>query len=178
MHQDGVYRYALSYVRDPELAREMAQETFYRFYRTLERFDETMPVKPWLFRIVANVCKDHIKKRKLERQLAAAPSDDASDDHSRAPESERPDHAFSRAQELRRVQSALADLREEYRLPLVLKCVEGLSYEEIHEITGLPVTTLKIRVVRAREALRGLLAGEPAGEKGCKPERRKVHGAG
>jgi RNA polymerase sigma-70 factor (ECF subfamily) len=175
-HQDAVFRYARYFVGDPELARELAQETFYRFYRTLERFDPTMPVKPWVLRIAANACKDHLKRKRIEARLihqGGPPPDDLMS----GSDSERPDHTAQRTQELARLQSAVLELREEYREPLLMKCVEGLSYEEMQEITGLPVTTLKIRVVRAREQLRSVLEREPVEAKRAAARRRSANGA-
>lgn len=160
LHQDAVYRFAFYFTGATEVARDLAQEVMLRFYRTLDRFDPALPVRPWLLRIASNLCKDWYKHRHVEARHIHQGAPPADDEIVGCP-TERPDATFDRTQELEQVREAVLALREDYRAPLLMKCVEGLSYEEISEATGLPVTTLKIRVVRAREQLRAAMESRP-----------------
>lgn len=171
-HQDAVYRYAMYYTGSDDVGRELAQETLLRFYRTLDRFEVSLPVRPWLLRIVANLCKDHFKRRRVEARHRHMGEPPAEDEVPGDPE-DRPDRKLQRVRELEQVRLAVAELRDDYREPLLMKCVEGLTYEEMHAVTGLPITTLKIRVVRAREQLRLTLEAAEASE----GRRRRNHGS-
>lgn len=155
-HQDAVVRLAMRFFSDqPDLAREMAQEAFVRFYETLDRVDPSLPVRPWLSRIVANLCKDHLKRR--EHALRAADGGEWIDELPGAEAAQDPSERLEEEALRRRLEEALATLRPAYRDILVMKDVDGLSYDEIQAATGLPVTTLKIRVIRARERMRKAL---------------------
>lgn len=169
-HQDALYRFAVYYTGSEEVASELVQEALIRFLGSLGRFDSALPVRPWLLRILVNLCKDHFKRKRVEGRHRH-PGEPPPDDEVAGDPADRPDHTLERTQHLDRVRAAVAELRDDYREPLLMKCVEGLSYEEMHGITGLPITTLKIRVVRAREQLRLTLEAAEASE-----TRRRTHG--
>lgn len=140
-------------------AEDAVQHAFVEAYRALHRFDGSAhphAFRVWLLRIVVNRAKDMLKSK--QRQEASLEDDGetllapvfatASPD----PEGEASAHAAQRA-----LQKALLRLPEKYRTALVLKDVEDLSYEDMRSILRLPITTLKIRVVRARAMMRDAL---------------------
>jgi RNA polymerase sigma-70 factor (ECF subfamily) len=145
-----LYNHALRMAGDPDVAADLAQEAFVTGYRRLDRLRDPEKVGAWLFRIVANGARDHLRARKDGRvRLDALPE--------LADEARQPDDAAAAAEIRSRLGHALDGLTVEQREVFVLKDVEGRSYEEISAVMELSVGALKMRVHRAREALRGLL---------------------
>ncbi len=151
-HHRSLYLMASRLVGDAFEAQDLVQESLAKAYVNLDRFDSTFRLSTWLHRITLNTCRDHLKSaRRRERASGVVPVQDQVDD------ALRPDEELVRRDRAERVQAALARLKPSYREVLVLKDLQGLSYAEIKQITGSPVTALKIRVVRARSKLRRLL---------------------
>ncbi|HEY0705837.1 MAG TPA: sigma-70 family RNA polymerase sigma factor [Polyangia bacterium] len=139
-------------------AEDAAQQGFVDAYAAIERFQSDgrpNAFGSWLLRIVVNRCKDVLKSKKrtessLEPEMAV--SEAAFSQQPRDPEAQ-----LSESHERRALERALQSLAPKYREVLILKDVEELPYEEIREILRLPITTLKIRVVRARAMMREAL---------------------
>lgn len=149
-YADVLHGHALRMVGSPDVAADMVQQAFVRGYRKLDSCRNPEQVGAWLFRILANLCRDHVRSpRRRDIPLQVLPEipggrSDPSDDAARA--------------EVRgRVRAALAHLTPEQREAFVMRYQEGLAYEEIAAVMNLSVAALKMRVHRAREALRGLL---------------------
>lgn len=154
-HHRPLYLMAARLVGDPVEAQDLVQESFAKAYVHLDRFDASFRLSTWLHRITLNTCRDHLKSaRRRERAAGASPANDQID------EALLPDEEMARRDRAERVQAALMTLKESYREVLILKDLHGLSYTEIKQITGTPITALKIRVVRARSKLRRLLEDE------------------
>jgi RNA polymerase sigma-70 factor (ECF subfamily) len=156
-HQERLYRHALGMVASPDAAADLVQDSFIKGFTSLQRCRDPDRFGAWLFRILRNRCLDHLKNRRqhtvpLEEETALA--EDRDD----------PDSLLEQAELRRAVGGALAALPEAQREAFLLKHVEGRSYEEMAELLGASVSALKMRVMRAREALRALLgAGQTAG---------------
>jgi RNA polymerase sigma-70 factor (ECF subfamily) len=136
-------------------AEDLAQQTFLDAFDALGRFDATRRFSTWLFRIGVNNAKDWLKSHKRgETQLDAAVASDAAAFAGHVP---GPRRAAEAAERLARVRDALDRLPVQFREVIVLRDVQGMSYEEIQEVLRYPITTLKIRVVRGRAALERLL---------------------
>ncbi len=146
-YSDPLYRHALGMTGSPDVAEDILQTSFIKAYHHLGevrgRFDA------WLFRIVANGCKDWLKN--IRRTHLSYDEDD------------QPSGYASPADELDRTElrsdldSALAQLAPSLREAFIMKHVEGRSYEEMADLLGTTVGALKMRVHRAREALQALL---------------------
>lgn len=147
---DTLYGHALRMVGSSDDAADLTQRAFVKGFRKLATCKDPERVGAWLFRIAANMCKDHVRSPRrrdvsVEKVAGALPSD-------ASPE------ADAEGAEIRaKVWDALDALTPEQREAFVLKHVEGRSYEEIAAVMDLSVAALKMRVHRAREALRGLL---------------------
>jgi RNA polymerase sigma-70 factor (ECF subfamily) len=151
-HHRSLYLMAARLIGDPVEAQDLVQESLAKAYVNLDRFDPSFRLSTWLHRITLNTCRDHLKSaRRRERPDGVQPAGDRQD------ESLRPDEVLVQRIQAERVQAALARLKTSYREVLILKDMQGLSYVEIKQITGSPITALKIRVVRARSKLRGFL---------------------
>lgn len=144
-YEPGLLRFATRMLGSPDAAADAVAESLVRAYRHLTQCRDPEHLKSWLYRITGNRCRSHIGRRHM--------SDIALDD---APPLADPVDTWAvleRAEQVALVERALAALQPEKREAFVLKHVEGLSYEEMADVTGARIPTLKMRVHRAREAL-------------------------
>jgi len=147
---DALHGHALRMVGDPDIAADLTQEALVTGYRRLASLRDAPRVGAWLFRILANLARDHLRARRKGR----VPLDELPD----LPGGGRgPDEAAASAEMGTRLAVALESLTPEQREVFLLKHVEGRSYEEIAAVMELSVGALKMRVHRARDALRRLL---------------------
>lgn len=147
-HEAGVYRGVYRILHDSEDAREVTQDVFLKAYRSLESFDPTNRFFSWLYRIAVNEALNHRRRYRPEAELDAdAPSPEPS-----------PESTAESSEARRCLEDALMSLRDEQRVPVVLKHVLGCSYEEIAEILGISPKTVKSRLFSARQALCAALA--------------------
>lgn len=155
-HHHGLHTLALRLLHDPGEAEDAVQEAFARAYCAIDRFDPTYRLSTWLYGITLNVCRDVRKSARVRRMRVASP-----DIAERATTPEAgPETLVAEQRRAERVWRALDRMRPGYREILVLKDMQELSYQEIREITGAPITALKIRAIRARAQLRTLLGEE------------------
>jgi RNA polymerase sigma-70 factor (ECF subfamily) len=160
-YQRQAFSVALRMLGSRADAEDVAQQAFVDAYNALDRFrGEGRPhaFSTWLLRIAVNRSKDILKsKKRTEEHLHHdVPGCEAVFSH----DPSNPESNASRGERRQRLETALLRIAPKYREVLVLKDVEGLSYEEIRSILELPITTLKIRAVRARMMLRRLVDGE------------------
>jgi RNA polymerase sigma-70 factor (ECF subfamily) len=151
-------------VRDRELAEDLAQETFVKALNAIESYRPEYKFSSWIFKIANNAAIDHLRRRELDTlSLEGSP-------HAETPEAieatalqigDRQESPLDEveARELGgEIEAAIAKLRPEYRSCILLRHVEGRAYEEIAEILGLPLGTVKTYIHRARNELRRGLA--------------------
>jgi len=147
-YQAGLYRHALGMLGDPDAAADLTQDSLVKAYTRLYTCNEPDRFAAWLYRILRNRCRDWLKNR---RQHTVELRDDA---HTARDD---PAGELERSQLGEAVTRALARLPESQREAFLLKHVEELSYEEMAERLDTGVSALKMRVMRAREALQELL---------------------
>ena len=150
-----VYNLALRLATNREEAADLTQEIFLRIYRHLGGFGGRSTLKTWVFRIAINHCRD-----RLSRHYPALQSiDDDSQEGgvSIADPGRGPEDLAVAADEGRRVAEGLSRVPPVFREAVVLRDLEGLSYEEIAEVLGVRVGTVRSRIARGREQLRILL---------------------
>jgi len=150
-YQEPLFRHALGMVGDGDAAADLVQDSFVKAFSRLhtchpERFGA------WLFRILRNRCRDWLKNRRRGTLPLA-------DDDAAAPAADDPALGLERTELSRAVQRALARLPAAQREAFLLKHVEGRSYDEMAELLETGVSALKMRVMRAREALQEMLRG-------------------
>jgi RNA polymerase sigma-70 factor (ECF subfamily) len=148
---DALHGHALRMSGSADEAADLVQRALVQGFTRLHTCKDPDRVGAWLFRIAANLCKDHVRSRQRSRDVPLAPLAEVVRGTA-DPEAEAQD-----AETRTRVWGALQSLTPEQREAFVLKHVEGRSYEEIAAVMDLSVASLKMRVHRAREALRGLL---------------------
>lgn len=145
-----LHGHALRMAGSEDVAADLVQQALVKGYRKLASCREPDRVGAWLFRILANLARDHVRSpRRSDVPLQALPE--------LAEGRQGPEEAAVRAEARRRIRHALRQLTPEQQEAFVLKHVEGRSYEEIAAVMDTSVAALKMRVHRAREALRGLL---------------------
>jgi RNA polymerase sigma-70 factor, ECF subfamily len=154
-YERPVFSLIFRMVRDRETSEDLAQDTFIKVLNHIDRYRPEFRLSSWLFKIANNVAIDHLRKR----HAASAAEVEATSFDVRA----RQENALEEleARELGgAIERAIAALRPEYRSCIVLRHVEGRSYEEIAAMLDLPLGTVKTYIHRARHQLREALGGE------------------
>ena len=160
LYQDRVFNTSYRIMGGFDEAEDAAQKTFISAYRSIKSF-RGGSFKAWLLRVAVNACYDDLRKSK--RQPVVSIDDDSRDDYLNLADRGLPDpeptpQEISEMRELHRaVQHCLQDLPPDFRAVAVLADVDELDYEEISRITGNPLGTVKSRLARARQKLRGCL---------------------
>lgn len=153
-HYVLAYNTAYRLLGDPDRGEDATIEAFSRAFRSLQRFRGDSSFSTWLYRIVTNVCLDHLRGPAPTASLDTGAGEDGQ--ASREVADETGDPALAALQQRRQaaVHQALQALSSEHRAVLVLYDLNGFSYEEIGSILGVPIGTVKSRLNRARHALR------------------------
>ena len=170
-----VYSLIARMVQDPATAEDLSQAAFVKAYRSLRTYDASRKLSSWLFNIAHNTTIDHLRRHVPDTVSLEAPQDEEgrgglaavlSDDSV-----ENPAAAAERRDMARSLERAISRLRPEYREAVVLFYLEGATYQEICDVTGLPLGTVKTNLHRARKELAaemsalgwGSETGSPAG---------------
>jgi RNA polymerase sigma-70 factor (ECF subfamily) len=140
---------------------DLAQEVWIRVYRNLKRLQEPSKFRGWLSRIATNLFYDELRKRKRTKPPLSLDAPRNLDDNDREWEIPAdvpgPDEDLSTREFYDQLKDAIADLPEVFRVTIVLREIEGLAYEEIAEMTGVSLGTVKSRIARARQRLQSQL---------------------
>jgi RNA polymerase sigma-70 factor (ECF subfamily) len=158
-YQRRIERLIARMVRDPDLVQDIAQETFLRAYRALHQFRGDAQFYTWLYRIAVNTAKKallELKRDPLIYESATAPASE--DEETFRPQqeptsTETPEAELAAREVAAAVQAAVAALPEDLREALLLREIEGLSYDKIAAAMGTPIGTVRSRIFRAREAV-------------------------
>ncbi len=159
-HQGQIYNLCFRMLGNGAEAEDVAQDTFIKAFKAIDRFRGDSQIGTWLYRIAINLCKNRLKYlgrrgRGRTQDVADVPETAWGDAPGTVAEAEpRPDHVLEGRRAETRIQAALGALDTEFRELLVLRDIQGLSYAEMMGITGLPEGTVKSRLHRARTALR------------------------
>ena len=148
-HTDAVFRLAFGILHDRQLTEDVVQETMMKAWTSLERFRGDASERTWILRIAHNTAIDALRRR---RDQATAPD--------QMPELTDPADPAAQAigrDSLAAVGRVLASLDETSRSIVVLREVEGMSYQEIADALEVPVSTVKTRLLRARRSLQAML---------------------
>ena len=141
-HQDFIYRLARGYLNEKEAAKDGTQEVFIRAYQGLPYFQSDARLTSWLYKICKNHCLNLLRRQKLENDLEYGPSANSEDD-------------FTLKFKLKKM---IAGLSDEYREVIILRYYQDLKYDQIARLLDLPLSTVKIRLHRAKAELK-ILAG-------------------
>lgn len=162
-YQGRLVNYLFRLVRNLDEAHDLAQEVFVRVYQALDRFDPQYRFSTWLFRVAQNAAIDVIRKRRFRLVPLSRPEEDGGEGTWEI-ELEAPGAGALETLEGRerdqRVRVAIDALPWEYRELILLRHYGELAYEEIAEAKGMPLGTVKNKLFRARQMLKGALASE------------------
>lgn len=162
-YQKKIFNIALRMLGNYDDAGDLTQEVLIRIYRSIKSFKEQSSFSTWIYRITTNVCLDELRKRKNRKVISLDEEIKLDDgDMKRQIESDEPTpEETAEAEDLRKiVNDAIERLNEEHRIVIVLRDIQGLSYEEIAEVLKCPEGTVKSRINRARQALKNILASK------------------
>lgn len=158
-HQAVVFGTCLRLVRDADAAAELANTVFYKAYQHLASVDAERPLRPWLLRIATNESLNFVRARgRQQRQIVTG--DETDQLVEAVPGPDNTVDSVLGAERRAAVRAAVAALPEQYRLLIVLRFFDDLSYNEIAQQTGQSVNTVGVQLLRARQALRRILAGQ------------------
>lgn len=154
-YQHKIVNLVMRYVRDPELALDITQEAFIKAYRALPRFRGDSAFYTWMYRIAVNTAKNHLaaqRRRPMDVELDMQDPEQY-DLHAKLKETDTPE-GLALGNELKEiVERAIAALPEDLRTAIILRELEGMSYEEIAQTMDCPVGTVRSRIFRARDAI-------------------------
>lgn len=157
-HATMVYNLTYRMCGDAERARDWSQEVFLRVHKSLARFRGRSSLKTWIYRICLNHCRSRLARRRIQTESLTGPLgiDDEIVDPRRSPE------ARAVASDAgRQVAQALAQVDRVFREAVILRDIEGLTYDEIAKVLRVRPGTVRSRIARGREQLRRALSREP-----------------
>lgn len=163
-HERAVYNVCYRMLRDAALAEDATQDAFIRVWNSIDSFRGGI-VRPWILRIATNRTYDILRAqaRRPAQSLDAQPFESEPEWTSQSDAVEHPESFASRGELSTFLEAALAELPEDQRLAIVLSDVQGYPYDEIAEVMGVAIGTVKSRISRGRSRLREVLRGTPRG---------------
>lgn len=154
-----MYAVCLRMCGNHEDAQDCLQESMLRIFRSISGFKGQASFSTWVYRVTMNTCLDELRKKKNKQTASLdglldsgwSPSDD----------SDTPEHHTIAGEKRTAIRKAIADLPEDMRSAIVLRDIEGFSYDEISDMLGINVGTIKSRISRGREKLREKIRLKP-----------------
>jgi RNA polymerase sigma-70 factor, ECF subfamily len=162
-YQRRIERLISRMVRDADLVQDIAQETFIRAYRALPQFRGESAFYTWLYRIAVNSAKKalmELKRDPLVSESAMVSTEDGEEPsrvENELSDGSTPESLLASKEIAATVNAAIESLSEDLRQAIVLREIEGLSYEEIADVMNCPIGTVRSRIFRARESIAGKL---------------------
>ncbi len=157
-YRSPITNYIYRFLNDYEEAVDLAQETFVRVYFAIERYHTEYAFSTYIYRIATNLAISEIRKRKRRRLVSLTGlfqyDNEEAQDFNPPDEKSLPDENLIESEQSQTIARAIATLPEKYRAPIILRDIEGRSYEEIAQIMELGLGTTKSRISRARGLLR------------------------
>lgn len=159
-YKKRIYHFLFRYTHNENDSEDLLQETFLRVYRSRNSYNRIAKFSTWLYTIALNLAKTHYKKKQKMEMVSFLNDDmhqtfevsDMIDDHEL-----EPDRMYQKRTLVRCIEKALQKISTDFREVLILRDIQGLSYEEISEVTGFPMGTVKSKLNRGRVQLQRLL---------------------
>jgi RNA polymerase sigma-70 factor (ECF subfamily) len=162
-HKDKLFNTVYWFLGDYQEANDCAQEIFIKVFKGIKKFRFESAFSTWLYRIAINTCKNRLKSSayRWKKRMVPLENPESSKEGNRSYEiqngSPSPENKLEKKEKIMRIQKALNSLPQEQNRIIVLRDIQGLSYQEISDITGLNLGTVKSRLARARMDLRNKL---------------------
>ncbi len=164
-YKDRLFNLVYWFLGDYQDANDCAQETFIKVFKSIKKFRFESAFSTWLYRIAINTCKNKIKSSAYRWKKKTVSLETSNSSKNGNPFSEivngspTPVVALEKKERMMRIQKAINSLPEEQNKVVVLRDIQGLSYQDISDITGLNLGTVKSRLARGRLALKNRLKG-------------------
>ena len=163
-YQDRVFNLCYRFLGDKQEAEDSAQEVFIKVYKALKGFKLKSSFYTWLYRIVINTCKNRVKSLEYRRAKSRVSIDNDQEKidhgiHGIIDKNNLPDTNLEQKEKIKRIQQAINSLPPDQKAMVILRDIEGLSYDEIADITKNRLGTVKSKLSRARLGLRNKLEG-------------------
>lgn len=149
-YEKQIFSLAYRLCGDYDEAGDLAQEAFIHIYRVLDKFSDNRKFFPWMYRVAHNVCVNTLAKRPKE---TVSMDNLVNVDLGGASQTEGPEQKFLQQETGDMIREAISDLPENYRLPVMYRFLEDLSYQEIADKMEVPVSTIETRLFRGRQML-------------------------
>ena len=156
-YQRPIASYVYRMLSDYEASLDVTQEVFIKVYNSLERYSCDYKFSTWLYRIAHNAAIDHLRRNSVTAQSIETENGDGSYQLQIESSDPNPEQIRQRSEWRTEIDAVVKRLPTAYRELITLRHSRDLSYDEIAEVTGLPLGTVKNRLFRAREMMRGLL---------------------
>lgn len=162
-YEKKVYNTVLRIIRDKEAAKDISQEVFIKVYKSLKNFNEKSKFSTWLYRIAVNTSIDELRKNKNRYNNISLDNPDPEHGNTRQAEFEisgskdTPEEKLIKKEKIKELYKAINMLQEDQRILILLRDIQGLSYDEISDVTGIKIGTVKSKLNRARNALKELI---------------------
>lgn len=153
-YRNQVFRYVRAKFDNSDEVMDITQDIFMTAFESLKSFRGEAKFSTWLFSITANYCKNYRKKMNRVRTVSIEKSEEETGEFQIADERENTEKAVIDRESLRIVKEELYGLPEDYREILILRDIEGMSYNEIAGILGISLSNVKVRIHRGREQLK------------------------
>lgn len=154
-YQHKIVNLVMRYVRDPDQALDISQEAFLKAYRALPRFRGESAFYTWLYRISVNTAKNYLaaqRRRPMDVELDLQ-NPEQYDLHAKLRETDTPEGVTLSQELYETVERAINGLPDDLRTAIILRELDGMSYEEIAQTMDCPVGTVRSRIFRARDAI-------------------------
>jgi RNA polymerase sigma factor (sigma-70 family) len=153
--REAIFRFAYRHLLNEADAEDVAQETFVRAYFSIGRFRPSAKVSTWLYRIALNLCRDRKRSRAERDRSASVPLERVPEGNLQvgSASSTQPDLQMESRDRVAALEKAIAELPLQWRTPLILTALEGVSQQETGRILGLSAKAVEMRVYRARRLL-------------------------
>jgi len=156
-YQRPIAAYVYRMVGDYDAALDLTQEVFIKVYNSLSRYRSEFKFSTWIYKIAHNAAIDHLRRHAVREQVLAGGVEGERREITIESRRLTPEQESERKERRTEIESVVQLLQPSYRELIVLRHSHDLSYDEIAEVTGLPLGTVKNRLFRAREAMRDLL---------------------
>jgi len=159
-YESKVYNIAYKMFNNEEDAKDVSQEIFIKLYRNLIKFNEQSKFSTWLYRVAVNTCLDEIRKRKKDKENLTSnvyETEDGEIEREIPSTYNMPEAELIKNDRIEKLRYALTLIKEDHRSVIVLKDLEGYSYNEIADTLNITIGTVKSRISRARESLKETL---------------------
>ncbi|MEN6314477.1 MAG: sigma-70 family RNA polymerase sigma factor [Clostridiaceae bacterium] len=147
-----IYSVAYKFSKDSDEVNDLAQEAFIKIYKSLSKYDSQYKFSTWSVKVATNICLDHVRRKKFNSVPLEEIENFTGNNNS-------PEEYYLRKEKSQALKNAIESLPEIYRVPIVLYHQKGMSYKEIAEKLGKPMSIIKNRIFRARHTLKESLIG-------------------